>query len=336
MARPRLASARTKVKISSLAAKDPANQTKPASTAAAAEAAESSEAASASALDDKAAVNSGGRKRAVLIGCNYINSSCGQLTGCDTDVDIMKAMLMEYYGYKEDDIICMRDVGTSKDDPTYPSGDNIIKTLCRVVAESKAHDSITVTFSGHGGSITDQDGDDDSGQDQTICPADTDENGVIVDDTLNEILVQELPRGVRLTALFDSCRSGTVCDLPITYHVTGKYKKLKVQAEKLNGSDESVKFVDSGLQFKGHKYSDVIQFSGCQDDELSQVDYSTNEYPAGALTRAFARIVVETKGNVSYIEMMRKLRSELYTSDFKQTPQMSTSRKFDLTQPLQF
>jgi hypothetical protein len=40
----------------------------------------------------------------------------------------------------------------------------------------------------------------------------------------NEICVQPLPDGCRLTAIFDSCHSGTVMDLPYVYSTEGKIK----------------------------------------------------------------------------------------------------------------
>jgi hypothetical protein len=45
---------------------------------------------------------------------------------------------------------------------------------------------------------------------QTICPLD----GEILDDEINNIIVRPLVHGVRLHAIIDACRSGTVLDLP--------------------------------------------------------------------------------------------------------------------------
>ncbi len=44
-------------------------------------------------------------------------------------------------------------------------------------------------------------------------PSDFKKSGVLVDDDLNDMLVLPLPAGVRLTALFDCCHSGTALDL---------------------------------------------------------------------------------------------------------------------------
>ena len=51
--------------------------------------------------------------------------------------------------------------------------------------------------------------------------------GQIVDDEMNALLVQQLPRGSRLTAIFDSCHSATALDLPNIYDCNGQPKKQK-------------------------------------------------------------------------------------------------------------
>ena len=44
---------------------------------------------------------------------------------------------------------------------------------------------------------------------------------------MNALLVQQLPRGSRLTAIFDSCHSATALDLPNVYDTQGQPKKQK-------------------------------------------------------------------------------------------------------------
>ena len=65
------------------------------------------------------------------------------------------------------------------------------------------------------------------GYDETIVPVDHKMAGEIVDDEMNAILVRQLPRGVRLTAIFDSCHSQTALDLPFIYDCDGNIKKQK-------------------------------------------------------------------------------------------------------------
>ena len=57
-------------------------------------------------------------------------------------------------------------------------------------------------------------------------------SGQIVDDEMNALLVQRLPPGVRLTAIFDSCHSATALDLPYIYDCDGNIKKQKASRKK--------------------------------------------------------------------------------------------------------
>ena len=49
---------------------------------------------------------------------------------------------------------------------------------------------------------------------------------------MNALLVQRLPPGVRLTAIFDSCHSATALDLPYIYDCDGNIKKQKASRKK--------------------------------------------------------------------------------------------------------
>jgi metacaspase-1 len=115
-----------------------------------------------------------------------------------------------------------------KRDPLFmPTRVNIINALKWLAAGNKSGDSLFLHFSGHGSRVQDRDGDESDGYDETICPVDYDKRGggQIVDDELNDLIVKPLQRGVRLTAVFDCCHSGSVLDLPITYKPDGSVKQ---------------------------------------------------------------------------------------------------------------
>jgi metacaspase-1 len=83
-----------------------------------------------------------------------------------------------------------------------------------------AGDSLVLHYSGHGGQQKDENGDEVDGFDETILPLDFEQEGVILDDEINEIIVRPLPRGVKLHAIVDACHSGTVLDLPFVCRMT--------------------------------------------------------------------------------------------------------------------
>jgi hypothetical protein len=84
---------------------------------------------------------------------------------------------------------------------------------------------------GHGGQTKDLDGDEDDGYDEVVYPVDFRTAGHIVDDEMHRIMVGSLQPGVRLTAIFDSCHSGSALDLPYIYSTQGVLKEPNLAKE---------------------------------------------------------------------------------------------------------
>lgn len=82
----------------------------------------------------------------------------------------------------------------------------------------------------------------------------------MIDDELHDRLVKPLPPGCRLTAIFDSCHSGSAMDLPYTYSTSGQIKEqngLQVSLFLKAGSILIFKFkkgAGSGLLSAGMNY----------------------------------------------------------------------------------
>ena len=85
--------------------------------------------------------------------------------------------------------------------------------------------SLLTRRTGHGGQTEDLDGDEDDGYDEVIYPVDFKTAGHIVDDDMHNIMVKPLPPGCRMTAIFDSCHSGSALDLPYLYSTQGILKE---------------------------------------------------------------------------------------------------------------
>ncbi|ORZ24008.1 peptidase C14, caspase domain-containing protein [Absidia repens] len=286
--------------------------------------------------------NCQGRKRALLIGINYFRTK-NELRGCINDVHNVKSFLIQLYNFREEDMVILTD---DQSDPRFiPTKQNMISGMQWLVANAQPNDS------GHGGSVKDQDGDEDDGFDETIYPVDHDrypgQTGQIVDDEMNAIMVQRLPRGCRLTAIFDSCHSGTALDLPYVYSTQGAVKEQNIFKDAGNGlmkagmayaggnvggalsslmsignkvmtgkkTDERVK------QFKGSE-ADVISFSGCKDDQTS-ADAVINSRATGAMSYALTTALRSNK-NQSYLQLLNSVRAIL-REKYSQRPQFSSS-----------
>lgn len=160
--------------------------------------------------------NPTGVKRAVLIGINYVGQQ-GQLSGCHNDVRNIQDFLQRVHGFQQHNMTVLMDDGRHKE-PTYA---NIMAAFDWIVKESMAGDTVWIHYSGHGGRVADQDGDEDDGYDETLIPVDFQRKGQIRDDDLLKHLVKPMRKGVVVTALMDCCHSGTVLDLPYRFIADG-------------------------------------------------------------------------------------------------------------------
>lgn len=98
--------------------------------------------------------NPSGNKRAVLIGINYVGQN-GELSGCHNDVANIKKYLINELGFDERDMKILMD-DSRHTNPTYA---NIMAALDWIVGVSQPGDTVWIHYSGHGGRLEDQNGD---------------------------------------------------------------------------------------------------------------------------------------------------------------------------------
>lgn len=99
---------------------------------------------------------------------------------------------------------------------------------------------LTAAGAGHGGQTEDEDGDEEDGYDEVIYPVDYKAAGHITDDEVHHLVVRPLQAGVRLTAIFDSCHSGSMLDLPYVYSTDGTQKEPNLAKEAGEGLLDAV------------------------------------------------------------------------------------------------
>ena len=249
-----------------------------------------------------------------------------------------------------------------------PTRANIINGFKWLREGCNEGDSLILHYSGHGGSIKDTDGDEEDGMDETLIPVDYKTSGIIVDDDVHDILCRNLPKGVRLTAIMDCCHSESMLDLPYTYSISGDLQiienDLSAGISKIVGS--GVKYILSGNKQKAIKdltagvkmllngggskgknknksaarqktietrttQADCISFSGCKDSQTS-ADATIKGQATGAMSYALIKILKSANGNsnMTYTELLSKMRQILDNGKFTQIPMMSAGRKLDL------
>lgn len=205
-------------------------------------------------------------KKAVLIGINYTGTD-NELYGCANDVRDMKNLLLNS-GFQNNDIITLSD---EIPHAIYPSRRNILTQLENLVTNARAGDELVIHFSGHGTQKENFDGTESDGFDEAICPA---SGAIILDDELKRI-INRVPVGATLFAIFDCCHSGTILDLK--HNLVHSPNRHALQ---------------------NHGYT--VMISGCKDDQYSSdASFLTENYQwrnQGALTTAFIEMVNRYNG----------------------------------------
>jgi hypothetical protein len=245
-------------------------------------------------------------KKGLLIGINYIGTE-NQLNGCINDSLNLKKLLVTDHYFTESQLTMMSD-RQPINNPLYPIRRNILDQIDRLVAFSKQkqHVDLFLAYSGHGSQRSDQNGDEEDGQDELLCPRDQN----IDDDTLRTRLIDQLGDNVTLFILIDACHSGTMLDLKYTYlcdqqqnyHVHGKLSDTKCH---------------------------VVVISGCLDQQTSADAYVKKTYQ-GALTAAF---IDNYRPSISTNQLIEGIRKWMIVGKYSQIPQISSGRLINIEQP---
>ncbi|KAJ5621552.1 hypothetical protein N7528_006335 [Penicillium herquei] len=290
-----------------------------------------------------------GRRKALLIGINYFGQE-NALRGCINDVTNMSSFLNEKFGYRREDMVILTD--DQKNPMSIPNKQNIIRAMQWLVKDAQPHDSLFIHYSGHGGRTPDLDGDEDDGYDDVIYPVDYKTAGHIVDDDMHDMMVRPLRPGVRLTAIFDSCHSGTALDLPYIYSTQGVLKEPNLAKEAAQDLFSAISSYGQGdlsgmantaigffkkaanggqarqrtIQTKTSP-ADVVMFSGSKDTQTSADTFQDGQ-ARGALSWAFIKSLQQWPQQ-SYLQLLNTIRAEL-EGKYTQKPQLSCSHPLDV------
>lgn len=292
--------------------------------------------------------NCTGRRKALLVGINYFGQR-GQLRGCINDVKNMSGYLNSYFGYKREDMVILTD--DQQNPMSQPTKQNILRAMHWLVKDARPNDSLFFHYSGHGGQTKDLDGDEEDGYDEVIYPVDFRQAGHIVDDEMHRIMVTPLQPGVRLTAIFDSCHSGSALDLPYIYSTQGVLKEpnlakeagqglLGIVGSYAKGDIGGMLSTATGLFKKATtggdtreknlrtktSPADVIMWSGSKDSQTSQ-DANIAGQATGAMSWAFVT-ALKKNPQQSYVQLLNSIRDEL-EAKYSQKPQLSCSHPLD-------
>lgn len=240
---------------------------------------------------------------AILVGINYYDTA-SELQGCHNDVDLMFSYLRKCG--VEDFKILKDSIGDEKHvKEDCPTKSNIIGAVKDAYAKMGEQDTLLFHYSGHGSQLRDKNHDEKDGQDECICPVDYAENGFLIDDDLNKLLVQPLLQNpelkkCKLRCIFDSCHSGSILDLPFT--VLGRNS---ISAEN-----------------KNREYCDAVCISGCRDPQTS-ADAQIGGKGQGAATFALWSALSSVRVHGSWMDVLLTMQQALKQGHFSQSACLS-------------
>jgi metacaspase-1 len=292
-------------------------------------------------------------RKALLVGINAYPDAA--LRGCINDVQQMKGLLKQYYGFQDDGIKVMLDGEATA------AG---IKAGLAWLAEGGADaDAVRIFhYSGHGTDVADQNGDEPDGRDECLVPFDYKTAGFITDDVL-KTLYDKFPVNGNLTLVMDSCHSGTVNRAPnedIVFRflpvpdaeqekidaAAAKFAKdqqeyvfkeiKKMRGKDLSDTELRAKVSDLMASFEKKRFGDVrttesnVLLAGCRPDQTSADARIAGEYH-GAFTYYLAEAIQQAKGQITYKQLADKVGKKLKSGSFAQIPQLEYAGQRDQT-----
>lgn len=161
---------------------------------------------------------SSGKRRSLLIGCNYHGTEGAELKASHDDVCSMKDYIVNVHGFSENDNMMTILLDGNNSEYKSPTFLNIVEAFKSLSEQSQPGDAVFIQFSGHGGRILDSPINNNvESYDEIIAPTDCEMSGIIRDTLIFKTLLAPMRYGVHVTIIIDCCDTGMVLDLPYSW-----------------------------------------------------------------------------------------------------------------------
>ena len=207
----------------------------------------------------------------------------------------------------------------------------ILGRLLDMVTQSKPGDVLAFVFSGHGTRLRDLNGDEQDGWDEALVPVDYQTGRFILDDDLRAVFSQ-LPAGVALTVIADSCHSGTVARfasmLPDGYPVEQRRTRTARFLPASRAVQEAhtlARASDADRTFRVVGPDEVrwVTLSACQPSEVA---YESDGQ--GDFTRAALAVLGASGSRLTHAGFLRRVLERL-GDERAQTPHLDVPPGFE-------
>ena len=264
--------------------------------------------------------------KALLVGINYEGTE-SELNGCVNDVINMYAYLTKIEKFSPESIKILVDDPNAELDQ-LPTRENILDGIRWLVNDNpmgvdEDPYSLFMHYSGHGSWVWDRNSDEADRKDETICPLDYHDNGLIKDDQLRKELLGPIKdaSNIHLTCLYDCCHSGTILDM--RYNVRVNLNESRPDYSRINVSEDK-HYAKSKCR--------MTVFSGCMDKQYSADAYIADE-SQGFMSWAFLYTIKKfkkEKRKLTYKKVITQLQHLAKIKGYDQIPQLSFNRYINL------
>ncbi|MGC1390746.1 MAG: caspase family protein [Bacteroidales bacterium] len=243
-----------------------------------------------------------GTRRALIIGIDiYLPGNVTQvnsgrtswinLDGCVNDAMSIKTLLASKYGFGEDHISLLTNEKATRE--------GIINCIKRLTETSQKGDIVVIYYAGHGSQIRNIASSEADQKDETIVPSDAYLGAAdIRDKEINELFYQLSEKGVILTAIFDSCHSGSISRGLADHEPKSRYL-APVPNARVNDPVIPHDLVSEN----------VLIISAAQDEETAKEQEDEQGNPHGAFTFALIQALMTLPPNAPAIKIIESTRA---------------------------
>lgn len=257
-------------------------------------------------------------KRALLIGINqyltnnkFVSDDCPvvvpNLEGCVNDVEAMQAMIGTRFGFTEQMVTRLLNEQATRQ--------GILNELQALIDKSKAGDIVLIYYSGHGTEVRNSFSREKRGMDEALIPVDywKDKSfNPLRDKTLAVYFHKLVDKGVKLTAIFDCCHSGSLSRGP--NRSTGRSRSVLLPEELFDAKDSSI------LPAPETQTENFAILSAAQNFEEAKEDLSPDAPTQGIFTRSLIEALSRQSVNASLESIFSATRAIIKAKQFVQEP----------------
>jgi hypothetical protein len=243
-------------------------------------------------------------KKAFCVGINDYPYPGYDLKGCINDIHEWSELLINHFDFPRSNVKIITDSEATKR--------NVINGVKDLITKAKAGDVLVFVNASHGSYLLDTSGDEEK-FDEIICPYNVKEDE-IKDDELRELFI-DLPAGVKLTVISDSCFSGTIT-------------RVIARVRFLDPSLRGCKVIPDPWRLKKKKIEKYpesamreILLSGCSDNEFAhEIIYSDVHH--GAMSYFALQAIRDANYRITYAELVKWVNDLLEKNGYRQHPQL--------------